>query len=154
MNFNKKIQAFTLSELLIVIVISSIVISLAFSALSMIQKQVSTIQNTLDKTQDIEFLNRSLWSDFNSYNVMYNTKIDALFLSTPIDSFQYAFDENYIIRKKDTIRVSLVNKKLFLDGQDVSSGIIDAMELELTINNSPRKLFIYKNKSATHYLNN
>ncbi|WP_406755908.1 PulJ/GspJ family protein, partial [Tenacibaculum maritimum] len=79
MKFNKKIKAFTLSEMLVVLVISSILISLTFLILSMVQQQVEIIQGNLKRKQQVQFLERVLWKDFNEYSVVYNQE-NTIFL--------------------------------------------------------------------------
>lgn len=153
MKITKKIKAFTLSELLVVIVISSIVVSLAILILLMVQKQIKSIQSNLDKKQEIQFLERALWQDFNTYAVSYQKEKDILFLTNSIDSVIYVFNEGYVIREKDTMSIELIDKKIFLDGNLVTSGVIDGIQIETSAKFGFKKMFIYKSKSATHYLN-
>ena len=54
----KKINAFTLSEMLVVLVVSSILISMAFVVVSMVQKQVYLIQKNLSDIPDLYLLNQ------------------------------------------------------------------------------------------------
>ena len=61
----KKINAFTLGELLIVMVISSLVISLSFLALNNIQRQMRSVQATFKKQQKILTLERMLTTDLH-----------------------------------------------------------------------------------------
>ena len=46
MKYNKKIPAFTLSEVLIVLVITAIVIGIAFSVLTLVNKQYNAIRDS------------------------------------------------------------------------------------------------------------
>ena len=61
----KKINAFTLGELLIVMVISSLVVSLSFLALNNIQRQMRSVQATFKKQQKILTLERMLTTDLH-----------------------------------------------------------------------------------------
>lgn len=148
-----KLPAFTLSELLIVMVISSIVISMAFLVLSMVQKQVSVIQRNMRDQQKIQFLERLLWKDFNQYQIRFNNTTQTLECANLQDTIHYLFTNRAVIRENDTIMIALTNKKLFLDGQEVQKGFVDGIELQTTQSYSNRKLFVYKPKDASFYLN-
>lgn len=150
----RKIHAFTLSEMLVVLVISSIVISLAFVTLTLVQKQVSVIKNNFNERQEIQFLERILWHDFNSYSVEYHKQSDTFFLKNSIDSIQYVLNDTFVVRNNDTLAVSIKNKQLFLDGSQVQDGIIDAIRLETNTNFRNNLVFVYKFKDASNYLNN
>lgn len=154
MTLNKKIDAFTLSEMLVVLVISSIVISMAFLGLLLVQKQLKSIQDNLDNQQQMQFTERLLWRDFNSYSVRYLPAEDILFFKNSTDSLSYIFDENFIIRNNDTLEIPIIEKQLFLDGLEVQSGVIDAIKIETYPIYRNKKLFIYKTKDASFYLNN
>jgi competence protein ComGC len=67
--FNKKVTAFTIAEMLVVLVISGIVISLTMLILSLVQKQLSIINTNNEKTTEIQLLERVLWQDFNRHNL-------------------------------------------------------------------------------------
>lgn len=154
MKLNKKIEAFTLSELLVVLVISSIVISLTFLVLSMVQKQVRIIQSNFTTKQQVQFVERMFWKDFNQYTVSYKKDKDVLVFTSAIDSLSYQFYSGYIVRKKDTLPIQIQNKKLFLDGKEVQSGLIDALQIETTPVFGDTELFVYQNKDASFYMNN
>ena len=68
MRTNKKIQAFTLTEVIIVLILTSIVVGLAFSVLGLVQKQMLAVQENYNKNLDISKLETSLWLDFNRYS--------------------------------------------------------------------------------------
>ena len=72
--FNKKVTAFTIAEMLVVLVISGIVISLTMLILSLVQKQLSIINTNNEKTTEIQLLERVLWQDFNRHNLFFNEK--------------------------------------------------------------------------------
>ncbi|MCF2875152.1 MULTISPECIES: hypothetical protein [unclassified Tenacibaculum] len=153
MKITKKIQAITLSEMLIVLVVSSIVISLAFVTLTLVQKQVSSIKNNFHTRQETQFLERILWQDFNKYHCKYNASINRLELVNSVDTVFYSFQNDFVIRNNDTLEVQIQNKQLFLDGVTVTNGTIDAIQLETSVSFRNNKLFVYKIKDASYYLN-
>ena len=154
MKINTKIKAFTLSEMLVVLVISSIVISIAFLTLSMVQKQVRVIRKNLNNKQELQSLERILWNDFNSYSITYSEKEDALFFTNSTKEFEYEFNEEYILRKQDTFLVKIKEKQFFLDGKEVRTGFVDAVKIETSPIFGNTRLFIFKTKDATFYMNN
>lgn len=154
MKITKKIDAFTLSELLVVLVISSIVISMSFLILSMVQKQVQGIRENLHYKQELQLLEQHLWKDFNTHTIEYFKNKDALLVTNSIDSLNYYFYGDYIVREKDTFSVKINSKQLFLNGEEVKTGYIDAIKLETSPIFGNTKLFISKTKDASFYLNN
>lgn len=153
MAIDKKIKAFTLSEMLVVLVISSIVIAAAFLILTMVQKQFMVVQKNINNKQEINFFERLLWRDFNTYTINYQKKKDLLMLTNNIDSIQYSFFKEYAIREKDTFFVQITTKELFLDGNKVVNGVIDAIKIKTNPLFGNKKIFIYTSKDATYYLN-
>jgi prepilin-type N-terminal cleavage/methylation domain-containing protein len=149
----KKINAFTLSEMLVVLVVSSILISMAFVVVSMVQKQVYLIQKNLSKKQQLHFFEATLLRDFNTHSVFFQKEENCLLLKNTKDSVRYTFFDDFVIRKTDTIKISFENKKLILDGVIVSEGTIDAIELHLLSSYADAQLFLQKTKDATFYLN-
>ena len=82
----RKINAFTLGEMLVVLVVSSIVISMAFVVVSMVQKQVYLIQNNLSKKQQVHFFEATLVRDVNRYRVFFQKKENRLLLKNTNES--------------------------------------------------------------------
>jgi prepilin-type N-terminal cleavage/methylation domain-containing protein len=149
----KKINAFTLSEMLVVLVVSSILISMAFVVVSMVQKQVYLIQKNLSKKQQLLFFEATLLRDFNTHRVFFIKEENSLLLKSGKDSISYTFFDDFVIRGTDTIKISFENKTLFLDGAMVTDGEIDAIALNLLSSYANAQLFLQKTKGATFYLN-
>ena len=76
MKSNKKIMAFTLSEMIVVLILTSIVIGLAFSVLNLVQKQMSAIQDNYNKSLELNKLETALWLDFNRYSDIRFNELD------------------------------------------------------------------------------
>ncbi|WP_418637466.1 PulJ/GspJ family protein [Winogradskyella sp.] len=149
----KKIRAFTLSELLVVLVISSIVIALSFVVLGLVQKQISLIRNGSQKEQEILLLKRVLLKDIQTHNAFFDIKEQNLFCYSDIDTVQYVFESDYILRERDTIKLKVIGAQFLLDHRIVESGWIDAMYLSFDQTFGSKKIFLYKLKDAAHYLN-
>lgn len=148
----KKVQAFTLSELMVVLVVSSIVVTIAFLALSSIQKQVRNIQYTYEKQQEIQYLERALFGDLNRYEGIYNDTKKQLLFENSGDSLRYSFLHDVVVRNGDTLPLKLTRKQLYLHGQEIKKGIVDAIALEFSDTFSTNTVFVYKKNDASHYL--
>lgn len=153
MKTNKRIQAFTLSEMIVVLILTSIVIGLAFSVLTLVQKHMWTIQNNFNQSTELNKLEQSLWLDFNRYSkISYDELENELRFTTEIDSVTYKFNTNYIVKDLDTFPVQLQNKVLFFDGESVNKGNIDGLKLETSKSFQNQSLFIFKYNDATLFM--
>ncbi|MCK5677016.1 MAG: hypothetical protein KAH72_00880 [Flavobacteriaceae bacterium] len=149
----KKIKAFTIAELLVVLVLTSIVVSLALVVLNLVQKQISGIQINLQKQNEIQVLEKALWKDLNSNKLFYNPKKEILICTNPTDSITYSFGENFILRNLDTIDITVQNKYFYMDGEIVYNGAFDALEIELSQKFQNKSLFIFQKKDVAYYMN-
>lgn len=149
-----KLKAFTLAEMLVVLVVASIVISMGFMVLNMVRKQVIVIQKNYHRKQEVQFFETTFSRDFKMRSVFFQERPNILIMKNTKDSIQYIFLETLIIREKDTFQIEVANKKLFLDGKEVKERSIDAIEIDLSNKFANRKLFIQQTKDASHYLNN
>ena len=150
----KKIKAFTISELSIVLLLTSIVVGLAFTVLGLVRKQMGVMQENFNITLEINKLETELWLDFNRYpSIHFNASEDRLLLRSELDSISYTLSESYIIKEKDTFPVQLESKNFYFDGEQVTANSIDAIKLTTTKAFQNRALFIYVNNDATSYMN-
>ena len=148
-----KLNAFTLSELLVVLVVSSIVISMTFLVLNMVRKQVVSIQENYQKKQEVRFFEARFSRDFNSHNASYDPKKKSLKLTNTKDSIRYVFSDLFIIREKDTFPIEVAKIHLFLDGTTVREKTIDAIAIALSSRFANQQLFIHQTKDAAYYIN-
>ncbi|GAB1856647.1 prepilin-type N-terminal cleavage/methylation domain-containing protein [Flavobacteriaceae bacterium MHTCC 0001] len=150
----KRIKAFTLSEMIIVLIITSIVVGLAFSTLRLVQKHMQQIQQNFITKSNLNTLEESLWLDFNTYSeIRFDDNKDELKLKTALDSVNYIFTKDKVIRNTDTLSIKIEEKTFFFNGEKVYKGQIDAVKLvaSKTAKNSVR--FIFKPNAANHFLN-
>lgn len=151
-SFNK-IKAFTLSEMIVVLVITLIVIGLAFSVLNLVQKQMNGINQNYEKSTELNLLRQAFWIDFNTYSkVTYDAENDILRCENEVGGLQYQFNEDVIIRDKDTLKIVITEKKFYFDGNEVSSGEIDALKITSAKKEGAKVIFVYKNNTAETYI--
>ncbi len=150
---NKKIQAFTLSEMIVVLILTSIVVGLAFSVLNLVQKHMYGIQQNYTNNTALNKLETSLWLDFNRYsNISFDALENELKFSTALDSVSYKFKDQYIVKEEDTFKIALQNKLLYFVVNPVEEGNIDAIKLETTKVLQNQQVFIFKPNDAAVFM--
>lgn len=149
-----KLKAFTLSELLVVMIVTAIVVGMAFSVLEMVQKQIRLINKNLDKSTELSLFEQKLWQDFNEYNrLQFNSRDQILKMRSEIDSVEYYFDEDYIMRNKETIKLKLAIETFFYKGSVVTEGEIDAVSISGEKEFTDYKIFVSKKNDPTLLMN-
>ncbi|WP_117885639.1 hypothetical protein [Aureibaculum luteum] len=150
---NKKVKAFTIAEMLVVLVVSVIVIALAMIVLGMVQQQIRIVNNNYDKQTEIRLLERTLLNDFNKHQLYYNNNKKELTCISEIDTVNYIFSSDFIKRNNDTLSVPIIDVVVFLDGDVIKNNEIDALELQLSKEIEEKTIFVSKTKDASYYLN-
>ncbi|WP_241974259.1 hypothetical protein [Winogradskyella wandonensis] len=155
MKLSKRIQAFTLSEILVVLILTVIVVGLAFSVLSLIQKQMYSIQSNFEQSSEINRLEMALQIDFHSYSeIRLDSQLDELKFKTETDSIYYKFSTDNIIREKDTFNISIFQKSLFFNGETINdSGLVDAIKLQTSKDTQVQPIFVFKQNDASQFMN-
>jgi len=150
---NKKVSAYTLSEVLVVLLLTSIIAGMAFSVLNMVQNQIFSVQKNMDVKASFREFEQSLMLDFNKYhNVRFDRNDNRLVCYSEIDSVSYNFMPNYVQKNIDTFYVSGIHKKLFFAGNEIEGGVMDAIKIDSIALNSNLRLFIFKQNDANTYL--
>lgn len=152
MRKDDKIDAFTLTEILVVLVISAIVVGLAFSVLDLVQKNFRAIQTNYNYSTEVRNLQQQLTIDFNRFhNINFDPVLQEIHLKNSVDSVKYNFSENILVRITDTIPIPIKQLKLFFSGEEINDGKLDAVKILL--DKSPDMfIFVSKHNSAkTHF---
>lgn len=149
-----KIKSFTLAELLIVMIITAIVVGMAFSVLRLVQKQIHTIQNNFNKSSSLALFEQKLWQDFNELSsIQYNEKERLLLMKSEIDTVIYSFNDNFSLRNSDTIKLKLIPNILFLNGKETKNGDIDAIKIQANNELVDYEIFVSKKNDVTFFIN-
>lgn len=149
-----KVKSFTLSELLIVMIITAIVVGMAFSVLRLVQKQIHTIQTNFDKTSTLALFEQKLWQDFNEpHSITYNEQKHLLLMLSEIDTVTYSFRDKYALRNNDTIPLQLTIQKIFFNGKEVLSGNMDAITISAATTLTDYEIFVSKKNDVTFFMN-
>ncbi|AIG31042.1 hypothetical protein IA01_11500 [Flavobacterium psychrophilum] len=151
---NNKVKSFTLSELLVVMIITAIVVGMAFSVLRLVQKQIHTIQKNYDKSTDLSLFEQRLWQDFNEFSqIQFDEKENKLMLKSEMDTITYSFQNDFILRDNDTIKLKLVIDKILMEGKLIKNGDIDAMSISGEAELPKYKIFVSKRNDLTLSIN-
>ena len=153
MKFNKKIEAFTLSEMIVVLLLTSVVVGLAFTILNLVQQHMYSIQKNYSVSNELNTLETALWLDFNRFQKMtFNKHENALKFYSEIDSTSYFFYEHSIVKEQDTFELKFEIKQFYFSSKPVWEGSVDAIKLETTKDFQNRQLFVFKTNDATAFM--
>ncbi|MGX7666050.1 PulJ/GspJ family protein [Flavobacterium pedocola] len=149
-----KVKSFTLSEILVVMVITAIVVGLAFSVLRLVQKQIHLIRKNYDKSVELALFEQKLWQDFHEYgNITFDARNRKLQMKSEIDSIQYVFYDDLVMRQQDTIKVKLKVLDVFFEGTKAQERNIDAIKLLAEQELPDYDIFVFKNQDVNFYMN-
>jgi hypothetical protein len=150
----RKLKSFTLAELLVVMIITAIVVGMAFSVLRLVQKQIHTIQNNFEKTSNLVLFEQKLWQDFNEpHTIIYDDHKQVLIMISEIDTVTYSFQEKYAIRNLDTIKLKITPNKVFFKGKEITAGAVDAITLLAETELPDYQIFVSKKNDVTFFMN-
>lgn len=136
----KKLQAFTITELMVVMLISTITITAAFSAYSIIDKQFRAYGKDNEKALNLSTIKGLLSDDFLLAKEVQGNK-NGIRFQMDNDSIIYAIHGNYIVRKNsilntrnDTFAIKIEDSVFRLNNTEVENGLIDfaAFKIRLT----------------------
>ncbi|MEM9075579.1 MAG: hypothetical protein AAGC43_01005 [Bacteroidota bacterium] len=149
----KKALSFTLSEMLVVLLLTLIVVGLAFSVLGLVNKQMSDIEGNYERRTENNLLRQAMSIDFNSTSeIQYSIEWDKLVLQNEMDSIVYLFGDKYIIREGDSLKTNLKVLRVLHQGVQVNEGFVDAIELRSPVDSS-QTFFIFKRNAAIDFIN-
>jgi len=150
----RKLKSFTLAELLVVMIITAIVVGMAFTVLRIVQKQIHAIQTNFDKTSILALFEQKLWQDFNETNaIIYDNQNQTLMMTSEIDTITYLFKEDFSMRNLDTIKLKIDPKNAFFKGKEVTKGYIDAIRLSAETSLPDYEIFVSKKNDITFFMN-
>ena len=112
-------------------VITSVVVGIAFSVLNLVQKQIKKGSEYFEDKTDLRLFEQQLSKDLNTTSLaIYAPKVSSLILKQDSIDINYTFEKEYTLRNNDTLEVQLQLKQLYFEGQEVNSGVCDALLLE------------------------
>lgn len=153
MNYNKKIPGFTLSEILVVLVITAIVIGIAFSVLRLVTKQYNAINASYTYRTEVQQLKQRLLVDVNQSKAMrLNTEEDQLEITGADEMIIYTWNQDQLIRNTDTLTIGITEATFMRNGITVENGAFDGLKLHLNHKGRELALFVAKETDAKSYI--
>lgn len=150
---NKKLKSFTISELLVVLIIASIVVGIAFSVLDLSRKEIQKINENKDLEVKINQAELKLTIDMNSFSKC-SVSDNYLFFKNEIDSIQYQILGGNLISREDTLLSNIVEVNYFFKGNKINNEVFDALKLVVeTKKDINSTVFVCKNNDALNDLN-
>ncbi|TMU55651.1 PulJ/GspJ family protein [Flagellimonas algicola] len=151
---NSKIKAFTLTEMLVVLLITSIVISLGFSVLRLVQQQMYTIGGIYESNTEANLLRQSLWVDFNRHDgVWYDEQRNELVFANELKNTVYQWQQDYVVKERDTFFLKTHEATYYFNGLPTQSSEVDALDFSVGNEGKKQRIVVYKTNAATTYLN-
>ncbi|TVZ52262.1 type II secretion system protein J [Dokdonia sp. Hel_I_53] len=148
LNKSHKINAFTLQEMLVVLVISAIIASIGFMTLRIVNLQFDRINNLRTEKNRILLLKREINVSFQSTDsVVWDSDLRKLsaYNNGEIMKF-WEFKTTAINKIDDTIPLPIKTIYPYSEGKDIINGNIDALWLEFGLSKSTIPIFISKRR--------
>src|ERR1035437_4240342 len=155
----QKLKAFTLLELLIAMVISSIVVAFGYSVYSLMYKQYLSYKKTKTEIVKTMQFNTVLTNDFyNSEEITFSENTIVIFKKNN-EPLLYTFNDNFILRKTneitDTFKIATTNiqGKFVFKNESFQSTLIDEFSFDSQLSGDVQHFLFAKNYSAATLLN-
>lgn len=143
----RKLRAFTLLELLFVMILTTIILGMGYFAFSTAVKQMYVYKENSKKIAEKFLFTTFLQRDFMEAASVFKSSDTLVFSNAMNERLQYFFSDEYIVRStnsvEDTFFYKTQNKnEKFLDMPvDVSNGLVDEIYFEIINNNEQFEIF-------------
>ena len=155
---NRKLPAFTIAELVVVALLSVITVSIGFTALDLISRQFNDYGKDSDRLLVYSDLTRLLNRDFllcNQIITRTGREVDLYFDSMTIS---YSLQPDHLLRSSnlpgsllDTFYLKVSDFYPTFEGQTVSAGWIDYLQIKALIDGRPHDLLFSKTYAAEDF---
>lgn len=145
-----KVKAFTIMEITVAMLISAIVIGMAYTCFNIIYQQYHTFNTKQAELVEIDQLNKVLQHDFDKAEIILQDN-DDIVLKNKDDQLTYHIQPDYILRianAVDTFKVNTQEVTRYFEGQTLDT------ESDLPENNRIDELsftIIYHNEKIPYY---
>ncbi|MFC5044443.1 type II secretion system protein [Aquimarina hainanensis] len=148
-----KVQAMTLTEIMVVLAITAIITGLSFMILRLVQKNMYAIQTNYEYRTEIQSLETALTIGFHSCTASYwNALEQQLTLRSPLTTQNYKFYKDSIRSDIKTYVIQIDSIQLYFQGKTVAEGEIDAIRLHFNRTTNLHRSFIFRyNDPSIHF---
>lgn len=147
-----KIKAFSLQEMMVVLIITTVVVGMAFAVLNLVQRQMGSIETIYAIKTDVNQLRQSLWIDFSRYaSIRYVPQKNTLYFSNEMGDRTYQVLDNAISTKN--LYIALESVAFYFDNRIVTDGEIDAISIRTSAETGHQEIFVFKENTPTTYIN-
>lgn len=148
-----KINSFSLQEMMVVLIITTVIVGMAFAVLNLVQRQMKGIENIYSVKTDVNHLRQSLWIDFNRYsNIRFDNNKSTLHFSNGLGEKTYTLaDTDFLIN--ENLVIAYEHIEFYFDNRLVDSGQIDAISIKTTKETGNQEIFVFKSNTPETYLN-
>lgn len=151
LTINSKIKAYTLSEVLIVLILTTIVVSISFSILNLVHKQFYSIKGNLNETTKLQFVSTRFKLELDKHeDIILDPSKNKISFISPIDTSYVYLNKEYLLFANDSLKMPRIT--YFKKGSKVSSGPIDAIKMEFDKKSLTNVIFISKSQDASQLM--
>lgn len=155
----KSLQAFTLLELLVGMILSGIVLGATFSAYRIVSKEAVQFRDQSKSANELSFFLNHLHSDFYRSVKINSDEEERIHLIQKKRELIYRFSAEYVLRSEqehtDTFFVSVPKAELFSHGEQLNAGEdADELKLQFKSGDKTEKLNFCRRKSSRELLAN
>ena len=147
----RNLPAFTIIELVVVMILSSIILGMAFTAVRSIQQSYELYDQQTQAALDISDFQTLLNTDFENSKLA-SCANTTLFLTFEQHDLQYQFDYDWVIRQtayfSDTFFIENNTPTFYYQNQPISIGNIDFLEVKST-NEEEEVVFYFEKKYSS-----
>jgi len=147
-NMDKKIKSFTIIELMVTIILSSLVVLLTYTFYDIIAKQFYSKKQFYQRINEVTRLHLELQDEFEKSETIRCADNEVFFVKSSGDSICYEFSDSSIIRKRndmlDTIFLEADNIKKGYFDKDIVFGVINKLCFTVKDRNDTYSFDFYK----------
>lgn len=135
--------------MLIVLVLTSVVVGIAYSVLILTSKHINKIESRFEESNELRMLKLRLTRDFDkAKSIIWSDKNYSLLLVNENQSNAYLFTNKYVLINTDTTYLPTYTIDAFESGIKKNSGEIDAISISVDFQNINHEIFISTQKSS------
>lgn len=132
---DKKLQSFTIIELLVALMLSSLVVLISYTFFDIVSKLYLKKQKFYSNITDMSRLHLEMQEEFDKCESVYYYDNNLLFIKPMGDSICYNFNDTYITKQwediKDTVFLRSENFLTKYNSEEVDDGPIDEVSFDI-----------------------